>query len=71
MKTILKIKWEIPIAIIMIALMISLIIVTANYFVNDWKSWVIVAFTAIGIFVAYYGIQKARRMLLEVYYTKK
>ena len=71
MKTLLKIKWEVITGIIMTVLLISLIIVTANYFMNDWKSWIIVAFTAIGIFVAYYGIQKSRQMLLEVYYTKK
>lgn len=71
MKTLLKIKWEVITGIIMTVLLISLIIVTASYFINDWKSWVIVAFTAIGIFIAYYGIKTGRQMLLEIYGLKK
>lgn len=71
MKTVLKIKWENIVAVIMVALLIALLIVTILYYTNDWQTWVICAFTAIGIFIAYYGIKVGRQMLLEVYGIKK
>ena len=71
MKTLLKIKWEVITGIIMTVLLISLIIVTILYYTNDWQTWLICAFTAIGIFIAYYGIKTGRQMLLEIYGIKK
>lgn len=71
MKTVLKIKWEKIVAVIMVALLMALIIVTILYYINDWQTWLICAFTTIGIFIAYYGIKTGRQMLLEVYGIKK